>query len=271
MRVPRFIDRLVARTKPLVPGKAWPVLRTALSVPGEGPLVGLPAFRRAIVLAPHPDDESIGPGGTIALLSAAGTAVTVTVLTDGCLTPGTGLPAAEVAARRRAETARSCERLGCGPPQFLGFPDGGLSERLAQLAGALAAVVGEAGPDVVMLPWFGDGHPDHRAVTTALARTRPPARVRVWAYETWLPLPANRLVDVSAVIGRKQAALAEHRTAHAAFDLSAMLGLNRFRSVHGLAGHGYAEAFLAGPADRYLKLAADCAREALRVTTPSPA
>lgn len=271
MRIPRFFDRLVTKAKPLVPEKAWPALRGALSVPGDRPLVGLPAFRRAVVLAPHPDDESIGPGGTIALLTEAGTAVTVVVLTDGSATWGTGLPAEEVAARRRQETARSCARLGCGPPQFLGFPDGVLSERLAELAGALATVIGDAAPDVVVLPWFGDGHPDHRAVTSALSRTRPPGGVQVWAYETWVPLPANRLVDVTAVIGRKEAALGEHRTASAAFDVTAMLGLNRFRSVHGLAGHGFAEAFLVGPSDRYLKLAADCSRQTLPLSGPSSA
>ncbi len=269
MKIPRFVDRVVTKTKPLVPEKAWPALRGALSVAGDGPLVGLPAFKRAMVFAPHPDDESIGPGGTIALLSAAGTAVTVVVLTDGSASRGTGLPAREVAARRRKETARSCARLGCGAPQFLGFPDHGLSERLAELAGAMAAVVGDAAPDVLVVPWFGDGHPDHRAVTSALSRMQPPGRVEVWAYETWVPLPANRLVDVSAVIEQKEAALAEHHTARAAFDVTAMLGLNRFRSVYGLAGHGFAEAFLAGPADRYLKLSADCSRQAAPVPDSS--
>lgn len=94
-------------------------------------------------------------------------------------------------------------------------------------------------------------------VTTALARVGLPASVEIWGYETWAPLPANRVVDVTSVIDDKRAAVAFHHTACAAFDLSAMIGLNRYRSVHGLAGKGFAEAFLVAPADRYIALAAE--------------
>lgn len=255
MRIPRALDRLATHGRPLLPAAAWPALRLVASLGQEGPLVALPAFRRVLVLAPHPDDETIGPGGTVALLAAAGAAVRVAVLTDGEATPGTGLAGDEIARRRRAEAGRACARLGVDAPRFLGFRDGHLCDQVAELAGAIAGLVGEVAPEVIFLPWFGDGLADHRAPTDAIRRAGLPDQVMVWGYETWAPLPANRLVEISSVIECKQDAIAEHRTAHAAFDVGAMLSLNRYRSVHGLAGHGWAEAFLAAPADRYLALA----------------
>lgn len=257
MRIPRTVDRLVRRSKPLVPASCWPFLRSALSVGGEGPLVGLPALRRILILAPHPDDEIIGPGGTAALLARSGTAVAVVVITDGTATPGTGLAPVEIGRRRRLESTRACATMGLSPPTFLGLADGGIARLVPELAGRLAAIVGELGPDAIFLPWFGDGHSDHRVVSTALARMGLPAAVEIWAYETWAPLPANRIVDISAVIDKKRAALATHRTASAAFDLTAMLSLNRYRSIHGLAGNGFAEAFLVAPADHYGALASE--------------
>ena len=105
----------------------------------------------------------------------------------------------------------------------------------------MAALVDELQPDVVIAPWELDGHPDHRAVRAAV-----PAGVAVWGYETWTPLPPGWVVDVSPVFARKEQALACYETAHLAFDVGAMLALNRYRSVHGLMGRGHAEAYVVG-------------------------
>jgi LmbE family N-acetylglucosaminyl deacetylase len=90
----------------------------------------------------------------------------------------------------------------------------------------------------VLAPWELDGHPDHQVLHTAI-----PAGVEVWGYETWTPLPPTWIVDVTSVHERKARALACYETAHLAFDVSAMLALDRYRSVHGLMGKGYAEAY----------------------------
>jgi hypothetical protein len=88
----------------------------------------------------------------------------------------------------------------------------------------------------------------------ALASSGLAPDTQVWAYETWTPLPANRIVDITAAFSAKEAAVAAHVTAHLAFDVGATLGLNRYRSVHGLMGRGYAEGFLAAPVGDYLDL-----------------
>jgi LmbE family N-acetylglucosaminyl deacetylase len=129
--------------------------------------------------------------------------------------------------------------LGTRPPRFLGLPDGRLGEHAHELADRVRRLVEELRPEVVVAPWELDGHADHRAVFASV-----PAGLEVWGYETWTPLTPNRIVDVSSTFARKEAALACYGTAHLAFDVGAMLALNRYRSVHGLMGRGHAEAYL---------------------------
>jgi LmbE family N-acetylglucosaminyl deacetylase len=243
--------RAVARSKPLIPERAWSALLAARSLRGEGPIVGVPAFRRVLVIAPHPDDESIGCGGLLALLAAAGCAIDVVFATDGEATRGSPLPAAELAAARRGEAEAACRVLGVtSAPRSLGLADGHLAEHTVALTEHLRPLAAAA--DALLVPWFGDGHPDHRAASEAVAALGGDAEV--WGYETWTPLPANRLVDITPVIQRKEDAIAAHATAHLAFDVSASLGLNRYRSLHGMMGRGWAEAFLAAPAAAYADL-----------------
>jgi LmbE family N-acetylglucosaminyl deacetylase len=217
-------------------------------------VVGLPKVSRALIVAPHPDDESIGCGGTAALLAAAGTDVTVVIATDGEATRGSDLPPASLAARRREEAMRAARLLGVRAPTFLGLPDGALSDRTAELCRALTAELRRALPELLLVPSPLEEHPDHRAVNTALLQAGLDGAFEVWGYETSTPLPANRIVDITAVLAQKEAALAAHATASLAFDITAIVGLNRYRSVHGLMGRGWAEAYLGGSAAEYLSL-----------------
>jgi len=246
--------RAAARAKPLVPDAAWPVLTTFRSLLGDGPILATPPFRTVLVLAAHPDDETAGCGGTIALLADAGATVEVAIATSGEKTIGADLEPGEVARRREAEARRACGVLGARQPRFLSHPDGGLPASLDALARDLGALVADVQPEAIFLPWFLDGHDDHQALARALERAGVPDGVELWGYETWTPLPPNRLVDITATHDRKERALAAYETAHLAFDVSAMLGINRYRSAHAQLGKGYAEAFLAAPAAEWFAL-----------------
>lgn len=236
--------RLVARAADRLPARAQHGLLRLRSYLTEGPRIGLPAADRALVLAPHPDDETLACGGTATALAAAGTEVVVVVVSDGQAAK-VDVPVDELGRRRRAETEAACAALGLHPPRFLGHRDGALPGAIRAVTADLEGIVAEHAPQVVLLPWFGDAHADHRAVNVALARTELSDDVEVWGGETWTPLPVTHLVDISAQIGAKRDAIACHPSAAAAFDLEAILGLNRYRSVHGLRGRGYAEAFVA--------------------------
>lgn len=248
MRLPRPVVRAVARVKPRVPAAAWPVLVTARSMLGDRPLVAAPTLQTLLVLGAHPDDETTGCGGLVALCATSGADVHVVVATAGEATAGSPLAPAETGRRRVAELEEACRLLGARPPVVLGHPDGAVADHVDALAAELAHHVRAIGPDAIALPWFLDGHRDHRAVVDALARAGIPPATELWGYETWTPLPPNRLVDITAVVDTKAAAMAAHRTAHLAFDLSAMAGLNRYRGAYGGLVHGSAEAFLVAPA-----------------------
>lgn len=265
----RVLDRLVARVAERLPPDLERPLLQLRSLPPGRPTIGLPRARRALVLAPHPDDETLACGGTIAALAAAGCAVRVLVVTDG---EGTKVDLApdDVRRRRRAEVATACEALGVGPPILLGFPDGDVARRTVPLAREVAAQLTSFEPDVVLLPWFGDGHADHAAVNHALADADTAAEPLVLGGETWTPAPITRLVDVTGSEGALRAAVAAHATAAVSFDLEAMLGLKRYRSVHGLRGRGLAEGFLAAPLPDYRHLVDAARRGDQRTGSRSP-
>jgi LmbE family N-acetylglucosaminyl deacetylase len=256
MRVPRRIVRAIAAAKPLVPKSAWPIALSARSALGVGPLIALPRADRALVLAPHPDDETLGCGGTIAALARRGTSLTIVMVTNGEATRGSSAPPGEVAAQRTLEVINACRVLGAPAPQFLSLPDGEVHAHVHQLARRLVDIIDAVEPDIVFLPWFGDGHRDHQALDAAFVQAVGERKFlfEVWGYETWTPLPPTRLVDITSHLDTKRAAMAQHRVAKQAFDIEAVLGLNRYRSLYGLMGHGYAEAFIAAPLPQYLKM-----------------
>ena len=196
----------------------------------------------------------------MALLADSGASVTVVTATDGEATRGSRVSPDETARRRRAEAERAAAVVGA-TPRFLGLADGGLAAQMAELTTALRAVVAELEPEAVFAPWLLDGTPDHRAVATALggalADGGADPQPEVWGYEVWTPLVPNRIVEITSVIGRKREALAAHRTASLALDLSAGEGLGRWRTLQTLGGRGWAEAFLGTSADQYRALAAE--------------
>lgn len=246
--------RRVARSAPRPPDRLLPaVLELAASLSGSGPSLLPPAARRVLVLVPHPDDEAIGAGGLIALLSARGARVEALLATDGEATIGSPLPLAEIARRRRDEFVRSVAHLGAHVAGTLGLADGSLSLHRDELVTQVHATIGSLRPDLVLAPWPLDGHRDHRALAEAAAEALlldgwscgGSASPALWTYEVHTPIPTpTHVVDVTDHIEQKRAALEMHVTAAGAFDLAACLGLARWRSLATRGGRGAAEAYV---------------------------
>ena len=146
-----------------------------------------------LVIAPHPDDEVLGCGGTICRHVADGERVTVLVATRG--TPE--LYTDEAVARTRAEAEKAHALLGVAETRFLEFPAPALDTvPRYQIASALANVIGELDIQVLYLPHHGDIHSDHgHLYHAALVAARPladcPVR-RILPYATiseteWAP------------------------------------------------------------------------------------
>jgi LmbE family N-acetylglucosaminyl deacetylase len=136
-----------------------PVTSRLAFVPFSGPRelsLPLDSTTRLLVIAPHPDDESIGAAGLIRRVVVAGGAVRIVVLTSGDAFPeGVALATRKqlpgsgdfraYARSREAETTNAMQQLGVdrSQVQFLGFPDGGLcllaSSYLSAKTGAFAS------------------------------------------------------------------------------------------------------------------------------------
>jgi LmbE family N-acetylglucosaminyl deacetylase len=214
--------------------------------------------RRLLVLAPHPDDEVLGAGGTIARLSDAGAEVVVAVVTRGA--PPLFTEDAVTNVRREAQAAHA--RLGVSRTVFLDHPAARLDEvPHHELNRALGDLLREVAPDTLLLPFAGDIHLDHQLILlSALVAARPHRADfprRILCYETvsetnWnapFMTPSfvpNVFVDISAQLERKPEAMGLYGSQQRDFpherSLAAIRALAMFRgsTVHRAA----AEAFM---------------------------
>jgi LmbE family N-acetylglucosaminyl deacetylase len=227
---------------------------------GRAPLpavVTAPERGPVLLLAPHPDDDLIGPGGTAALHRAQGDAVRVVVVYDGARGTGPaetenpaarGLSPAEFVALRRREARAGGAHLGLSDYEFWGYPEGHEPGPLEFEVGVarLAALLAEYRPRTVYAPWIGEHHVDHHvlAKVTRAALERVRFDGLALGYEVWSALVPTRVVDISELFERKAAGLAEHRSQLAHTDLvHCIRGLNAHRSLYLPPGRTYGEGF----------------------------
>ncbi len=136
------------------------------------PLLDVGACPALTIVAPHPDDETLGLGATAAMLAARGTPVQVVSVSDGdAAYPGFDTDGrARLAAVRRLEVSRAARVLGVDRPTFLGLPDGELDRVEGRLADELTGILADQRDGAwCAATWRGDGHPDHEAVGRAAA------------------------------------------------------------------------------------------------------
>jgi LmbE family N-acetylglucosaminyl deacetylase len=190
--------------------------------------LGVGGLRRLIVVAAHPDDETLGAGGLIARAAASGVSVTVVVATAGEASHphSPTVPPAALAAVRRAEVAAAVAALApAAAVRQLDLGDGRLESAVAALTREILSLVGEfvAGTWLVA-PWRDDRHPDHSAASAAAQQVADVTGCRLLEFPLWAwhwarpgdgTLRAEMLVglDLSLVErAAKEAALAAHRS-----------------------------------------------------------
>jgi N-acetylglucosamine malate deacetylase 1 len=204
-----------------------------------------------LAIAPHPDDETIGCGGTLCLHRAEGDRVVVVYLTSGEFGLKNVKP--ERAARIREVEARKAARLmKLSRCLFLRLRDWSISDSVKKTAAALRPVIKSESPQIIYLPHSSEWHPDHRAalaiVRLALHRSAiPTPELRM--YEVWTPLAEYNVVeDITPMMPCKLRALEAYQSQLTDFAYQrAVRGLNEFRGA--LAGKClYAEVFQSAPA-----------------------
>ncbi len=134
-----------------------------------------------MVVAPHPDDEILGVGGTSALLFTAGIDIVLVAVTDGENShPGRG---AELRRRRPLESTAAAACLGLAPAATfrLGHLDGDIDE--SRLQAQLTHLVRPG--DLILAPWDHDGHPDHDRVGRAAHAVASRRHAELLSYLVW--------------------------------------------------------------------------------------
>ncbi|PWC28164.1 PIG-L deacetylase family protein [Teichococcus aestuarii] len=183
-----------------------------------------------LVLAPHPDDESLGCGGLIALAARQARPVCVAFISDGAAShPGSrDYPPEALRALRESEALGALALLGLPPGmvRFLHLPDAAVPHEGMRFLAAverLSGLVRCIGAGTVLASWGHDPHCDHQAthaMAAALRRRHP--GLRHLAYPVWghtLPpeteigmAPRGARLAIGSMLPHKRAAIRAHRS-----------------------------------------------------------
>jgi LmbE family N-acetylglucosaminyl deacetylase len=188
--------------------------------------------RTIFIIAPHPDDESMGCGGLLAWAATHGRRVEILFLTDGEAShPGSAVvPAIQLGKIRMREAIDAATHLGVssGSLDFMHLPDGslpGMSEHtFSTITEQLRLVIRKLAPCVVCVTASTDPHGDHQmAHRLAVAATSGLENCRLLSYPVWswvLPAgadvaePRGFRVDIGPAREKKLGAIAAHASQH---------------------------------------------------------
>lgn len=195
--------------------------------------IGEIAAEPVLVVAPHPDDETLGCAGAIGLLTERGYTVNILVVSDGTQSHPNSrqYPATALRDLRESETRCAMALLGVEPSHitFLQLPDGAIpnadSPDFPAVVNECHVYLKSVNPKVVFLPWRADPHPDHRAAWQIISAGLQQAMLspKVMEYPIWdWDLEQRQLLnqdfyhswrlDISEVVALKHQAIAAYRS-----------------------------------------------------------
>jgi LmbE family N-acetylglucosaminyl deacetylase len=196
------------------------------------------------MLAPHPDDEVLGCGGTLALMNKKEAKSTVVFLTSGEKLQQSSSRA--IAAERKKEARQASRLLGCLEPLFLDFPDSEITKYSAEIADTLSGLIEKNRPDILFSPSPIDYHEDHLATSRIAFNVCSSFRSTTLVfYEIYSTTRFNHLTDITQVVEEKKRVIRNYRSSlygKPEIYAEAVIGLNAHRSLF-VQSEGYYEAF----------------------------
>lgn len=199
---------------------------------------------RVLVLAPHPDDESLGCGGSLIRHRRRGDPVKVVFLTDGAQGDNNDrLAQNDYVARREAEAQRACAILGVTDLAFWRLPDRGCRDDPPAVR-RLSELLAEYRPALIYVTSPFEFHPDHRIAARlawrAVRETLHDAQIAF--YEVNRPFLINALIDISEQVEQKRRACNAYASQMANVPYTELaLSVNRFRTLTVAASCSHAE------------------------------
>jgi LmbE family N-acetylglucosaminyl deacetylase len=179
----------------------------------------MPAQKPTVIVAPHPDDETLAAGGLIATQRSRQIPVTLLAVTDG---EAAYPDVPDLGGTRRVEQARAAEALGLARDAIirLEFPDSAVAQSEPALADQIEACIDS--DTLLVAPWPHDPHPDHEAcgraaVTAASRKGATLISYFFWTWHRFRPeclngLSVRRLVLSADARSRRALALSCHRS-----------------------------------------------------------
>lgn len=208
---------------------------------------------RILILSPHPDDESIGCGGTIRKHIVQKDIVEIIFLTSGEKGDPQNYTAFEMMKIREKEARAAAKTLGVKKIEFWREPDGALCVT-KKLSNHIYSKLLKFRPNIIYVTHDKEIHPDHRAAAQAtreglslfLKSKASLEKPVILMYEVWTPIrEIDQMVDISPYIGIKLAAIKSHASQCGLLKYhEAALALNRYRGeMYSWPGGDYAEVF----------------------------
>ncbi len=184
--------------------------------------------QRILVLAPHPDDEVLGCGGTLFRYFESDADVAVYYLTDGRYGAGS-----RNANARKTESRRLKEFFPRIRQIYRDAADCSVGNDLDGFARDLSSVLKRLTPQLIFAPWMLDRHPDHQMTAVILAKALLSSKYSCLtsSYEIMYPLFANQFVDITRFAAKKQELIEIYESQVRRFNvLKISRSLNRFRA-----------------------------------------
>lgn len=186
----------------------------------------------ALIIAPHPDDESLGCGGSIIKHSNSGSRVKVIFLTDGDEGDFKGRFGDRYIELRKASAQRAMTTLGVKDYEFWGYRDRHIASVTEEIIERLNHAVRDFSPSLIYAPSPFEIHPDHKMSSKIGWNISKDTGLKVIFYEVIVSLYPNILVDITSEMEKKREAIKSYYTELYYNDyLSKIEGLNRFRTL----------------------------------------
>lgn len=217
-------------------------------------LLNLDNINKILVLAPHPDDDAIGCGGTTLRLTERGCYGETIFFTNGKRSETDERQ--DITIIRKNEALLSTRELGIAKCHFLNYYDHRLKTDKYSVD-FLLSHLNSLKPDMVFTPFFIDNHPDHgeTAKILAFAASQYDGDFICCCYELWSTLIPNYIVDISSLMDGKIEAIKFHKSQSTENDFVDLAKcLNRYRAIISGQSFQYVEAFFVASKKDYIKI-----------------
>lgn len=213
----------------------------------EPQILNSPKGKKILVIAPHPDDELIGPGGTLIKSIEAGSKIEIVFVT-------TGKESEKL--QRKKEAENICKKLGAN---FHFLDQEIYSISIDKTSKLFKKFFIKYNPDILFIPFLLDDNDDHRRVNQCLLNTfnNINKKPEIWAYQVYTPLPGNVAINITSIALKKSELIKQYKSQMLKRNWAHFsLGLNAFncRLIREAKNENYFECFFVLPLNEYLEL-----------------